>query len=49
MVHVRREENKAAHVLPRMAVNHVMESVWLDEPPECSRDLIVSEQLAILL
>ena len=49
MVYVRREVNRAAHELARLTVRNVMDKVWTREVPDCIRDIIVSDQLALML
>ena len=42
---VRRDGNKVAHVLSKLAVQHDMDQEWV-APPECIRDLLLLEQFA---
>ena len=49
MVHVRRKVNKVAYEMARLAMRNVMGKVWICEVPEFIRDIIVSDQLALML
>ena len=47
MGHIRREGNKVAHNLANLALQDHMERVWLYDPPDCIRDLLHAETLAL--
>ena len=39
MGYVRRDENKVAQVLVRLALNNNLDRVWRFDPPECIREI----------
>jgi uncharacterized membrane protein len=43
---VRRDGNKVAHILAKYALNCDLDHKWV-EPPDCIRDLLLLEQLAL--
>jgi ribonuclease HI len=47
MCYVRREENKIAHVLAKLATKQSMEQVWFEEPPTCIKELLAREQFVV--
>ena len=46
---VRRELNQVAHVLARLASKSNMERVWEREPPDCIREIMELERIALHL
>jgi hypothetical protein len=47
--HVNREVNFAAHGLAKNAIRIFMDNVWLEELPNCIRDIVILEQLVLSL
>ena len=47
MGYVRREENKVAHVLARLALNNNLDRVWQSDPPKCICEILDAEQFAL--
>ena len=47
MSFIRREGNKAAHVLSKVAIADVVNKVWINEILDCIHDIILIEQHAL--
>jgi hypothetical protein len=44
VVHVRREANKAAHVLARNAISQLLDKVWVADCPPLISPIVLAEQ-----
>jgi hypothetical protein len=44
-VHVKREGNAVAHCLAKLAVDQILSSCWMVEPPACIVDLLYRDRL----
>jgi hypothetical protein len=44
VVHVRREANKAAHVLARNAISQLLDKVWVAECPPLISSIVLAER-----
>jgi hypothetical protein len=47
--HVSRNNNTVAHVLASLALRNDMDKVWLYDPPDCIREIVFAEILALQL
>ncbi|XP_059436153.1 uncharacterized protein LOC132169082 [Corylus avellana] len=45
--YVRKEGNNVAHILASLAVQNEMDRVWFYEPPDCIRETLHTEALAL--
>jgi hypothetical protein len=47
MSFIRREGNKAAHVLAKLATTVEIDQLWINKAPDCIQDIILIEQYAL--
>jgi ribonuclease HI len=47
MTFIRREGNNVAHVLAKEAISSPLDNCWLFEPPDCIKELVVTERTAL--
>jgi hypothetical protein len=48
MTFVKRDGNKAAHLLSKYAVRHAVDKFW-QEPPDCIREILLLEQSSCMI